>query len=188
MDVKFFLCIIGTAAIGYFSYDAFRLGVAHLKTTAMNADPAVFPFPRHKAEEMLLNARTTLPRRDGDGNIEIWAAGLSPKGVALKLRYAKWAPIQNCQAAITRLSESTSRIEADCGSGFKTDSAMAKTQDELRSPMFEEHIAATLNRREFNRSRVDMAGTAAVFRNLEGMQREALDMYAKEGEMRRTMR
>jgi hypothetical protein len=42
--------------------------------------------------------------------------------------------------------------------------------------MFEEHIAATLEKRAFNRSTVDRKESAAVFQNLGGMQREALQM------------
>ena len=42
--------------------------------------------------------------------------------------------------------------------------------------MFEEHIAATLNKRAFNRSKADMKERMAVFQNLGGMQREALQM------------
>ena len=54
------------------------------------------------------------------------------------------------------------------------------TQDALRSPMFEEHIVATLKKRAFNRDNVDAKETAAVFKNLNGMQQEALQMSADE--------
>ena len=57
---------------------------------------------------------------------------------------------------------------------------MSRTQDALRAPMFEEHIAATLNKRAFNRSKSDMKERVAVFTNLPGMQREALEMHAEE--------
>ena len=57
---------------------------------------------------------------------------------------------------------------------------MSRTQDALRAPMFEEHIAATLNKRAFNRSIPDMKERVAVFQNLGGMQREALEMYAED--------
>jgi hypothetical protein len=50
--------------------------------------------------------------------------------------------------------------------------------------MFEEHIAATLNKRAFNRSNVDAKEVAAVFNNLGGMQREALQMGADEARRR----
>lgn len=188
MDIKFPLCVLATAAIGYFSYDVFNAGISQLKSAAMHADPAVFPYPKQKVEELLLNARTTVPRRDGDGNVEIWAAGLSQKGVSLRMRYAKGAPVLNCQAAMTRKSEGATKVEADCGSDSTTGSAMEKTRGELRALMFEEHIAATLTGREFNRSRVDAGESVAVFRNLGGMQREAMEMYANDRELMSKMR
>jgi N-dimethylarginine dimethylaminohydrolase len=55
---------------------------------------------------------------------------------------------------------------------------MSRTQDALRSPMFEEHIVATLKKRPFNRDNVTAKETAAVFKNLNGMQQEALQMSA----------
>jgi hypothetical protein len=59
-----------------------------------------------------------------------------------------------------------------------------RTQDNLRAPMFEEHIAATLNKRAFNRGNAEMKEAAAVFQNLGGMQREALQMSADEARRR----
>jgi hypothetical protein len=50
--------------------------------------------------------------------------------------------------------------------------------------MFEEHIAATLNKRAFNRGNAEMKEAAAVFQNLGGMQREALQMSADEARRR----
>ena len=49
---------------------------------------------------------------------------------------------------------------------------------------FEEHIAATLHKRAFDRSTVDMKEAAAVFKNLPGMQREALEMAAEDARRR----
>ena len=49
--------------------------------------------------------------------------------------------------------------------------------------MFEEHIAATLNKRAFNRSKVDLKESAAVLVNLGGMQREALQMSVEARRM-----
>ena len=66
--------------------------------------------------------------------------------------------------------------------------AISRTQDRLRAPMFEEHVAATRNKRAFNRSNVDMKETAAVFQNLGGMQREALQMAADEARLRERSR
>ena len=61
---------------------------------------------------------------------------------------------------------------------------MSRTQDSLRAPMFEEHIAATLNKRAFDRSNVDMKEAAVVFKNLPGMQREAVQMSIEDSRRR----
>ena len=60
---------------------------------------------------------------------------------------------------------------------------MSRTQDALRSPMFEEHIVATLKKRPFNRDNVTAKETAAVFKNLNGMQQEALQMAADDARL-----
>ena len=144
-------------------------------------DPTVFPYSKDQVQTMLVDATTTLPRRDGPGEmIKIWGAGRSAKGVKLNMRYASSAALQECEAIITSITPKESRVVADCGKGTNSDSAISRTQDSLRAPMFEEHIAATLNKRAFNRSNVDMKETAAVFQNLGGMQREALQMSADE--------
>ena len=93
---------------------------------------------------------------------------------------ASWAPLLDCEAVITAISPKESRVVADCGKSANNDSALSRTQDSLRSPMFEEHIAATLKKREFNRSTVDMKESIAVFKNLPAMQREALQMSVDE--------
>lgn len=147
----------------------------------LSSDPSVFPYSKDQVQTMLVDAKTTLPRRDGPGEmIKIWAAGRSSKGVRLNMKYASWAPLLECEAVITSLSPKESRVVADCGKSKNSDSALGRTQDSLRSPMFEEHIAATLNKRAFNRSTVDMKEAAAVFKNLPGMQVEALQMSADE--------
>jgi hypothetical protein len=146
-----------------------------------NFDPTVFPLSKDQVQAMLVDAKTTLPRRDGPKDkIEIWSGGRSAKGVKLNMRYASWAGVQECEAIITAITPKESRVVADCGKSTNSDSAISRTQDSLRAPMFEEHIAATLNKRAFNRSNVDMKEQAAVFKNLGGMQREALQMSADE--------
>ena len=129
----------------------------------------------------MVDAKTTLPRRDGPGEmIKIWGAGRSAKGVRLNMKYASWAPLLECEAIVTSITPKESRVVADCGKSANSESAMSRTQDSLRAPLFEEHIAATLNKRAFNRSNVDAKEVAAVFQNLGGMQREALQMHAEE--------
>jgi hypothetical protein len=148
-------------------------------------DATVFPYSKHQVQTILSDATTTLPRRDGPGEmIKIWGVGPSAKGVRLNMQYASWAPLLECEAVITSISPKESRVVADCGTSTNSDSAMSRTQDGLRAPMFEEHIAATLNKRAFNRSNVDAKEVAAVFRNLGGMQREALQTSADEARRR----
>ena len=151
----------------------------------LSSDPTVFPYSKDQVQKMLVDARTTVPRRDGAKEmINIWGAGRSAKGVRLNMRYASWAPLLECEAVITSITPKESRVVADCGKSTNSDSAMSRTQDSLRAPMFEEHIAATLNKRAFNRGNVDMKEQAAVFRNLGGMQREALQMSVDDARQR----
>src|SRR5882757_9992224 len=152
-------------------------------------DPTIFPYSKDQVQTMLVDAKTTLPRRDGPGDmIKIWGAGRSAKGVKLNMKYASWAPLLECEAIVTSIAPKESRVVADCGKSTNSDSAVSRTQDSLRSPMFEEHIAATLNKRAFNRETVDMKEVGAVFKNLGGMQREALQMAADEAEQRAAAR
>ena len=147
-------------------------------------DPTVFPYSKDQVQSMLVDAKTTLPRRDGPGEmIKIWGAGRSAKGVTLNMKYASWAPLLECEAIVTSIMPKESRVVADCGKS-NSDSAISRTQDSLRAPMFEEHIAATLRKRAFNRKNVDMKETVAVFQNLGGMQREALQMSADDARQR----
>ena len=145
-------------------------------------DPTVFPLSKDQVQKMLVDSETTLPRRDGPKEmIKIWGVGRSAKGVKLNMKYASWAPLLECEAIVTSITPKETRVVADCASkNTNSDSAMSRTQDSLRAPMFEEHIAATLNKRPFNRSNADSKEVAAVFQNLGGMQREALQMSADE--------
>jgi hypothetical protein len=144
-------------------------------------DPTVFPYSKDQVQKMLVDSKTTLPRRDGPGEmINIWGAHRWAKGVKLNMKYASWAPLLECEAIITSITPKESRVVADCGKSTNSDSAISRTQDGLRAPMFEEHIAATLDKRAFNRSNADKKHTATVFQNLGGMQREALQMAADD--------
>ena len=146
----------------------------------LSSDPAVFPYSKDQVQKMLVDSQTTLPRRDGPKEmIKIWGAGRSSRGVNLNMKYASWAPLLECEAIVTSITPKESRVVADCGKSANSDSAISRTQDSLRAPMFEEHIAATLRKRAFNRKNVDMKETVAVFQNLGGMQREALQMSAE---------
>ena len=44
----------------------------------LSSDPSVFPYSRDQVQSMLVDAKTTLPRRDGPGEmIKIWGTGRS---------------------------------------------------------------------------------------------------------------
>src|SRR5215212_2296608 len=106
----------------------------------LGSDPTVFPYSKDQVQTMLVDAKTALPRRDGPGEmIKIWGAGRSSKGVRLNMKYASWAPLLECEAIITSITPKESRVVADCGKSTNSDSAISRTQDNLRSPMFEEH-------------------------------------------------
>ena len=148
-------------------------------------DPTVFPYSKEQVQKMLVNSNTTLPRRDGPGDmIRIWGNYRTAKGVKLNMKYASWAPLLECEAIVTSISPKETRVVADCGKGTNSDSAISRTQDALRAPMFEEHIAATLNKRAFNRNKVDAKETLAVFQNLGGMQREAMQAAVNDARER----
>lgn len=150
----------------------------------MNYDAAVFPYSKEQVQTMLTEAETRLPRRDGDGEIRIWSTGRSREGVSLAMQYASWAPKIDCEAVVTAVAENESRVVADCGGDPHSDSALARTQDELRAPMFEEHIQATLRQREFHRELADSKERAIAMKNMGAMQREALK---RSDEMQRMM-
>jgi len=122
------------------------LGAWNIGREAWNFDPTVYPYSKDQVQAMLVDAKTTLPRRDGGGKIDIWGAGRSAKGVKLNMKYASWAPLLECEAIVTAVAPKESRVVADCGKSPNSDSAMSRTQDSLRSPMFEEHIVATLQK------------------------------------------
>ncbi|QOZ27001.1 hypothetical protein CI1B_28930 [Bradyrhizobium ivorense] len=145
-----------------------------------NSDPTVYPYSRQQAQTMLVAAKTTLPRRDKSGQIEIWSTGRSSKGVMLNMKYASKAPLITCDVAITDVGPDKVRVVPDCGADPKQESAINRTSEELRVPMFAEHVEATLNKREFSRERVSRKEVAITFKNLNEMQNEALQTYADE--------
>ena len=152
-------------------------------------DPTVYPYSSDQVRAMLMDARTTMPRRDDAKEmIKIWGVARSSKGVKLNMKYASWAPLLECEAVITVVKPQESRVVADCGKVTNPESALSRTQDGLRAPMFEEHIAATLNKRPFNRGNVTAKESAVVMKNLPAMQGEALQMAADEAKLRAAAR
>ncbi|MES2753644.1 MAG: hypothetical protein V4659_03170 [Pseudomonadota bacterium] len=137
-------------------------------------DPTIYPYSKTQVQQILNEAKTVLPRRDGPGQIEIWGAGKIERGAALKMQYADWAPVIACDAIVTEIAPDKSRVVPNCEGPVDASSALSRTHAELRVPMFFEHIQSTLQRRAFDRKRVDNKEAAAVLKNLGGMQREAL--------------
>jgi hypothetical protein len=167
------LLLVGLLAGGY--YAAYKVS---------SYDPTVFPYSKDQVRAILDDAKTTLPRRDGHGEIKIWSAGRSENGLRLNMQYASSAPVLTCEAVITAIAPDQTRVVPDCWP--RSDSALRNTQDELQVPMFEEHIQATLNKRAFNRATIDQKNIATVFKNLGGMQNEAIEkMQRLEAESRR---
>lgn len=159
---------VGLGAGAVFAYKAIRTFEMPI------LDPTVFPYSRDETQGMLVSARNTLPRRDKDGQIQIWGVSRSDRGVVLNMQYASRAPVLRCEAVVTAVTPTRSRVAADCGGDTKSDSAIARTQDALLVPMFEEHIQATMNKRAFKRENATGKEVLTVFQNLGGMQREAL--------------
>lgn len=157
------------------------LGVGgYVYNKASAYDPAVVPLSREQAQAVLADAVTTMPRRTKDGTIRMWGAGRSSKGVTLHMKYASWAPLLTCEAVITEVSPTESRVVPDCSDeddSGSSGSALASTHDQLRVPMFEEFIQSTLHKREFNRDTVSQKEIAVVMSNMGGMQKEALKSH-----------
>lgn len=152
-------------------------GIAgYVGMTASKFDPDVYPYSKDQVETMLVNARTVMERRDGDGQIKIWSVGRIKQGVKLHMRYADadWAPTLKCRAVIEVVAPDKTRVTPDCNQDEESTSAIERTTQQLRVPMFAEHIQATLNNRAFNRDNVTAAESATVFVNMGDMQREAL--------------
>lgn len=154
----------GVAGLGIYVYHA-----------ATNYDPAVVPYSKAEVQQMLLAAKVSMPRRDGDGTINIWSTSSSDQGVNMAMKYAEadWAPVINCKAMVTEVAEKQSRVATDCGSGDGS-SAIGETEMALRAPMFDEFVQSTLQHRDFDRSRVTGKEMATVMKSMPAMQREAL--------------
>lgn len=149
---------------GYFGYKS------------MDYDPNVYPYSKDQIQQILSTARTTEPRKDGEGNIEIWSTGFNNESIGMSMQYHSTAPVVPCRAVTTEVSPTETRVVADCSANDLSEggSAMAKTSNELQAAMFDEHIQSKLRNRPFERSLVDRKQVGAVMGNMGGMQREAL--------------
>ena len=136
---------------------------------------------------MLVAAKTTIPRKDNNGQIEIWSTGRSNKGVMLNMKYSSKARLITCDVAITEIAPNQVRATPDCGGDPKAESVIARTGEDLRVPMFAEHVEATLNKRAFDRARATQQEVAITFKNLNAMQNEAMESYAEAQRMQREL-
>jgi hypothetical protein len=143
-------------------------------------DPSIFPVSTDQAVAMLKGAKASLPRKDGDGRIEIWTVGKTSKGVLLNMKYASWAPVLECQAVITKVEPQTSRADVDCGQASDPSSAISRNAADLQAPMFREFVLSQLGKRPFNRANADREEMTIVAKNLPAMQREAITSYVEE--------
>lgn len=149
------------------------------------SDPTVFPYSVAEVQAMLTDAKTTLPRRnDPKDMIKIWSNGRTSKSVTLNMKYGSSAPLLECEAVITSVKPKETRVVAKCGSRKTYGSEVSRMQDNIHAPMFEEHIASTLNKRPFSRANVEAKEAAMVLQTLPGLQREALQMSAEEARLR----
>ncbi|MEZ0252380.1 MAG: hypothetical protein ACAH20_15705 [Methylobacteriaceae bacterium] len=186
MDLKFIGSVVVAAAVAFCSIVAIKIEYRRLVGDAENNEPGVYRHPHEKVEAIILNSKTTIPRKDGEGNIEIWSVGSSSKGVALRMQYAESDPIIKCAAIIVPKSYETTRVRLDCRDKEASDRPVDRSE-ELNRVMFEEHVDAILKNRSFSRARTDAATRAIMFRNLGEMQREALEAQAADYEERRKM-
>src|ERR1700730_8311377 len=97
------LFLVGVLGVGGYIYHK-----------ASTFDPTVFAYSKEQVQAMLEDAKTTLPRRDGGGQIRIWSPGRSERGVRLNMQYASWAPLLSCEVVITAIAPDQTRVVPDC--------------------------------------------------------------------------
>jgi hypothetical protein len=164
------IAIAATAALsagGYLLHDA------------LSTDPTIFPQSREQVQKILMEARTTLPRRDGPGSVQMWSPRHTERGIMLNMQSAAGAPVLTCRIALLSVSPGRTRVVPECSGDGSTASARARTLEEIHPFMFEEHIHAILNKRAFDRDAVDRRTTAVYARNLGAIQREARSMASR---------
>ncbi|MBA4748690.1 MAG: hypothetical protein H2056_08255 [Sphingopyxis sp.] len=144
--------------------------------TIAHHDQAVVPGTVEQVGNLLSGTESLVPRKDGDGNVVLRAGRLRDNKIPMWLQYSSTAPQVNCHAELEPVSETETRVTTVCGDGT-TKSALQATTQQLSAAMFNEHIRATLAGRPFDRKRVDDEQIGVVFKNLKGMQREALKTH-----------
>ena len=83
-----------------------------------------------------------------------------------------------CTATVKETGENQSTVETGCTGASPSDGAAAGMSSDLMKVFLDEHVASTLLGRPFNARKVEMAGVAAVAKNLPAMQQGALQMDA----------
>lgn len=148
----------------------------------VGSEPGVYPYSREEVQRILFDARTVVPTPEGGGQTVLWGAGRSMRGVTLHMRYPKWSSVFKCEAVITAVSPTTSRVDTDCGRPPNAESARSRIDTQSRVPMFEEHIEATLRNRRFNMATVERQRAAYVLANVGDLQREARKSFDEAAE------
>lgn len=151
----------------------------YLLYKTISTDPTIFLQSREQVQKLLMEARTTLPRRDGPGSIQMWSPRSTERGIMLNMQSTTGAPVLTCRIALLAVSPSRTRVVPECSGDGRAASARARTLEEIHPLMFEEHVQAILNRQAFDRNAVDRRTAAVYARNLGAIQREARSLGSK---------
>ena len=157
--------VFGVGLVGVIAYVAYSMS---------SYDPTVFEMTADQAQTAIAKKVLHLPRKDGDGTIEIKGISSHSGYAKMTLQYDTTAPIIPCKARVTPVSASEVKVMADCTGASSGKSAMQDTVVAYHGAMFDEFIQSTLGQRDFNRQTVDSKEIAITMKNMNGMQHEAL--------------
>lgn len=162
MGAKLIL-LVGVSAIGIFCY-----------RQASTWDPTIFPYNKAQVEALLAKGRSDYVTMHNE-NSAIWHEGTSERGVMLKRQTQGYDKSLSCEAVITPIDAQHTRVKADCAKEYDdtTDPIEGYTK-KLYELAFDEHIAATIERRPFNATMLSDRQTALTLAAMPSMQREAL--------------
>lgn len=130
--------------------------------TAVNYDPSIVPYSKAEVQARLANAKSTIPRGEGERDIVIRGDGPTADGVRLAMQYSLTAPAIRCHAVITELGPKESRVVANCSGLNDKNSVAGGGNVDLQAPLFDEHIQSTLMQRPFDNSRMQSLQMGAV--------------------------
>jgi hypothetical protein len=148
--------------------------IAYVIYSVSSYDPQVFKMTADQAQAAIASKVLHLPRKDGDGRIEIKGISSSKGYTTMSLQYDVTAPIIPCKAVVTPVSATEVKVKADCTDEYSGKSAMQDTVVAYHGAMFDEFIQSTLRKRDFDRATVDSKEMAITMKNMRGMQHEAL--------------